>query len=258
MIILIAESKSMREDPRERGPVITPVALPRFEREAKEIMEVLSTMDAAKMESELHLGPKNAARLRREVYDFSHKSSGIPAVEAYSGVVFQALDYGTLEPQARERLQNNLFIVSTLYGILEPDNIIKNYRLDFNMKVAPDGRTLSAYWKPKLTVALVKALREKGEHEILNLLPLDASRCFDWKLIKNFADVYIANFKEYTDGGELRTPRAERLKHLRGLLLREIITTGITSCPLLRETEFPAFMYESDTPYPRHLLFTTA
>lgn len=255
MIILIAESKSMREEPESRSPH---AAMPRFENEAEEIMEVLSTMDAAKMEAELHLGPKNAARLSREVYDFAHKPSGIPAIKAYTGVVYKALDYATLEPEARKRLRDNVFIVSTLYGLLRPDDIIKNYRLDFNMKVAPDGKSLSAFWKPKLTIALVKAMKERGEHEIFNLLPLDASKCFDWKLIKTFADVYIANFKEYTNGGELKTPRAERLKHLRGLLLREILSTGIISCPALREIDSTDFMYESDTPYPRHLLFTTA
>ncbi len=257
MIILIAESKSMRDECR----ALTAIASehePQFERQAAEIIDILSTMDAAKMASELKLGPKNAARLSREVYDFAHKSCASPAIEAFTGVVYKALDYSTLPPEAVSRLESTLKIVSTLYGLLRPDDLIKNYRLDFNMKVAPDGKSLSAFWKPKLTIALVKALKESGECEVLNLLPLDASRCFDWKLIKNFADVYVANFKEYADGGELRTPRAERLKFLRGTLLRHILISGMTSCAELRNLDTPTLVYDSDTPFPRHLLFTTA
>lgn len=256
MLILIAESKSMSDKSAVgRTETGTP---PLFQSDANEIMEGLRSMDVGTLASELKLGPKNAMRLFQEVYDFNSIARGCRAIEAFTGIVFKALDAATLSDDARERMTTDVRIVSSLYGLLRPEDIIKPYRLDFTMRAAPGNRSLTDYWKSKVTIALVKYMRENGITEILNILPLDASKCFDWKLIKNFADVYIANIKEYKEEGKLSTPRAERLKFLRGTLLRHILAEDITTCRDLRSLSTPELEYESDSPFANHLLFVSA
>lgn len=218
---------------------------PRFEFEAEVIMRGLGRRSVAELSTSLKLGPKNAQRLYEEIYDFPNKLTGCRAGEAFTGVVFRALSVATLSADARARYDRDVRIVSSLYGLLRPSDVIKPYRLDFGVKGAPGGKTLAAYWKPLLTESLLRELQERGESEVLNLLPQDAAKCFDWKAVSKVAEVYTATFAQLDPGkvhngneqdyqAMLRTPHSDMLKRLRGTLLRHILTDGIKSIAALR------------------------
>lgn len=256
MITLIAESKSMTDARHPVSPDELTRHLPQFADRADEIMKSLSGRSIPQLSSDLNLGPKVAENLYHRIYEFPNKSTGTPAIEAFNGVVFRSLGYDTLSPQAKEMTQSKVMIASSLYGLLKPTDIIKSYRLDFDMKIATGDTALSTYWKRYNTLSLINRMKESGDTELLNLLPMDASKCFDWKLIKNFSKVFVANFKRQ-DGLELKTPNSTRLKELRGQLLRQILVSGINSAAQLRAIESDDFVYDSDTPYPGHLLFLT-
>lgn len=129
--------------------------------------------------------------------------------------------------------------------------------MEFTSKIAADGASLQRFWEKPLTLALINMIKTTGDNEVLNLLPLDASKCFDWKLIKSFARVYVANFRQQT-GSETKTPNSTRLKELRGLLLRQILQEQIMTGDALRAISDGEFYYDCDSPYPGHLMFITA
>lgn len=253
MIILIAESKSMNDC---RSNIIDTASTPIFQAQATEIIDTLRRKSVATLAAELKLGPKNALRLYEEVYDFPSEAKAMPAIEAFSGVVFRALECSTLSSVALANLEADVRIVSSLYGLLRPSDTIKHYRLDFSMKTAPGGISLSNFWKPLLTEALKSEIKSSGQTEILNLLPLDASKCFDWKAIAQHAAVYTAEFKQYAEGGTLRTPNSDALKRLRGKLLRQILEQSVDSVADLSNIEHQEFCYDSQTA--NKLLFITA
>lgn len=162
MIVLIAESKSMSAKqvavaPESAcyGPTVGEIVFPCYEFEADAIMAGLRGLTASELSDRLKVGPKSAAAMVKMVYDFPDKSHGYRAIDAFAGVVFKALDAASLSPEAMERTRRGLRIVSSAYGWLTPDNIIKPYRLDYSDRVAPDGRALSAFWRSRLTVSLV-------------------------------------------------------------------------------------------------------
>lgn len=252
MIILIAESKTMSSACGELGPQ---GGVPQFEAQADGIMDGLRGRSVAALGADLKLGPKNAQRLYEEIYDFPNKGTGCAAIDAYTGVVFRALDVPSLSGDARRRLNADVRIVSSLYGMLRPDDIVKSYRFDFGMKVAPGGGSLAAYWKPLLTEALAEQLQSAGEREILNLMPQDAGKCFDWKVIGTLARVYTAGFKELAGGGELRTPNSDKLKKLRGKLLRHILENDIADIASLRRVDLPDFAYSAEESGATDLVF---
>ncbi len=237
MLVLIAESKTI-------GRCDTPVApddyrahRPAFEAEAAAIMASLSDASAQELAADVKISLPLARRLCEMIYDFPNKSVGGEAAGAFTGVVFRALDYATLPPEARGRLRDGVGIISSLYGLLRPDDIVKPYRFDFTTKLAPGGLAFANYWRPELTRRLVDKLRSTGEDEVLDLLPADASRCVDWKRVREVARVGKADFRELLPGGKTRTPNAGRLKTLRGLLLRQIVTDGIESLTALASVE---------------------
>lgn len=257
MLTLIAESKSMCPQLIDIKPSTLALNQPAFGATATDIMLSLSGKSSMQFSHELGLGPKSSEALFRNIYDFPNKVTGLEAVESYTGVVFKSFDFKSLDNVSKEFAIANVRIISSLYGWLHLTDIVKPYRLDFGMKIAPGGGSLMNYWKRHLTVKLINTLHERGDHEVLNLLPMDASKCIDWKIVKKFAKIYIANFRQQ-DGNKLRTPNATRLKELRGELLRHISEDHISTASELREIQSTDFFYEKDSPYPGHLMFISA
>lgn len=79
-----------------------------------------------------------------------------PALERYTGVLYEALDAGSLPRAQRARAHARLAIGSALFGVLRADDPIPAYRLSAGSKL-PGLRTLAAEWKPVLAEALAAA-----------------------------------------------------------------------------------------------------
>ena len=178
MLILAAESKTMAL-PHLLDPGVATSHTPLYEENAADIMSHLRDIPRPQLAAELKLGEAATRQAAEWVYDFPDKRMGLPAIDAFTGVVFKALDAGSLTPEAKERASHGLRLISSLYGWLHPDDIIKPYRLDFGAKLAPGNKALNAYWKKDVTLALIRYLKENDMAEIVNMLPADASRCID-------------------------------------------------------------------------------
>ena len=117
MLILIAESKTM--SPRENtvAPEEYAAHMPVCEPDAGRIMELLHGMTADELLRETKLSRAMTARLQQMVYEFPNKSRGYKAIEAYTGVVFKALDYKTLDDVGRTALADRVRIILSLIHI---------------------------------------------------------------------------------------------------------------------------------------------
>lgn len=255
MIILIAESKTMLEEGRSVSAESLEMHLPAGESQASEIMNNLERMSQSELIAETGFSASLAAKFRQMIYEFPNKLLGMKAIEAFTGVVFKALQYETMPESARSRCEKDVRIISSLYGFLRPDDIIKPYRLDFTTKVAPEGKALNSFWKKDVTVRLVRALRQTGQDEVLNLLPADAAKCIDWKTVKRFCKVWKGDFVELTEGDRTKTPTATKLKTMRGKLLRHLLCNDIRDVSALKSVETDDFFCQGTPIYPDHLLF---
>lgn len=256
MIILIAESKTMSECARSIGGAN--LSKPVFETRAAAIMERLCEMPASEIARRGKLSPAMASRARLMALDFPDKSTGAKAAEAFTGVVFKALRYESLDASAKRFAGSNLRIVSSLYGWLRPDDIVKPYRLDFTMPLAPGDITFAAWWRDALTRRLSDELHASGCRDVLDLMPADAARCFNLKALGSDIRVWKADFRA-VEGATVKSPHATRLKTLRGLLLHRILSEQIESPEALMTIESDDFIAEGTDPAsPRHIIFTTA
>lgn len=254
MLILIAEAKTMLSDEREITPKEFEVHAPSLGQRADEVMARLAEMSVGEIASLTGLGPSLAARLFKYAYNFPDKRLGYPVIEAFTGVVFKALDYTSLSAEAKERCDSDVRIISSLYGWLRPSDIIKPYRLDYTSRLpqGDDAVTVNQFWRKDVTIRLVKELKDSGHNEILNLLPGDAAKLVDWKLVKNFAKVWKADF---TDVISKATPSASKLKDMRGRLLRQILEEGIPDAASLTRISSESFLCDGTPVYPDHLHF---
>lgn len=230
---------------------------PELESFACDIMSCMASMNVDELAAKVKISVPMARKLWNMIYDFPNKHSGCRAIDAFTGVVFKAFDYSSLSSQEKERTNRSVGIISSLYGWLRPDDIIKPYRFDFTNQLAPDDRTFAAFWMQKVTDCVISWIDKEKDYDILNLLPGDATRCIDWKRVEKTARVWKADFQEVRAGGSMKTPNSNRLKFLRGKLLRQIITDSITTPQQLMTAETEHYVAEKSST-PGQLLFITA
>lgn len=232
MLILIAESKTMTACDGSVTPECYRLHCPVFESEADDIMQSLRNVPAAELARQVRISQPLACRLQQMVYEFPNKVTGSVAMEAYTGVVFRAIGLASLSASERAALTARVRIVSSLYGWLRPDDIIKPYRFDYTTRLAPNGEAFASFWRRAVTGCIVREVSASGVRCVLNLLPADAARSVDWSEVGHHARLLRAEFKEITPTGA-RTPAANRLKTLRERFLRQIIRENITTADAL-------------------------
>ena len=131
MLILIAESKKMAACDSSVSGAEYNSHRPVFEKEASMIMDSLRDMNADTLLGKVKISLPMVRRLQQMIYEYPDKSHGDMAINAFTGVVFNAFRYATLSEEARMAACRRVKIISSLYGWLRPDDIIRQYRFDF-------------------------------------------------------------------------------------------------------------------------------
>ncbi|HEY0374148.1 MAG TPA: peroxide stress protein YaaA [Amnibacterium sp.] len=118
------------------------------------VLDALVTLvrDPGEAARVLHLGPKQAAEIDRNAH--LRRAPVLPAVERYTGVVYDALDATTLPDSARSWLDGHVLIASALLGLVAPDDPIPAYRLSAGS--ALPGLPLKRHWSEPLRRALAR------------------------------------------------------------------------------------------------------
>ena len=160
---------------------------PDFLEQARNLNKVLAKKKPKAL-SELMSISKNLAQLNWErnqnfTVPFT-KENARPAIYAFSGDVYQGLDAYTIKEEKLHKLQNTLRILSGLYGILKPLDLIQPYRLEMgtSLKVGRK-RNLYEFWKKEVTDHLNKEL-EDGEL-FVNLASNEYFSVLDTKKLKS-------------------------------------------------------------------------
>ena len=108
-------------------------------------------VDADAASVALGLGPRQLFEVERNRAVLSAPT--MPAIERYTGVLFDALEVESLDEQARAWVDRSVFIHSALFGLLRPTDRIPAYRLSHNSKLP--GLSLGATWRTVLAASLV-------------------------------------------------------------------------------------------------------
>lgn len=218
MKILISPAKSL--DLETPIPVTNHSDL-MFESAVKEVQQQLKSFKASELKSKMKISDKIAAlnweRNQQFTWPMTDGESR-QAVFAFNGDVYKGLDAYSLKEEEIESMQEMLLILSGLYGMLKPLDLIQAYRLEMgtSMKVA-NATSLAAYWKPVLTQKLNELL-EKDE-TLVNLASKEYSAAVDFKAIEN--KVVHPEFKDFKNGS-LKTI-SFFAKKARGMMSRYLI-----------------------------------
>ena len=171
MILVISPAKTLDF----ATPAHTALATqPRHLKEARSLMKLLKPLDPDGVARLLGISPDlaalNAGRYQQWRTPFT-AANAKQAVLAFDGDVYGGLDASSLPEPDLAFAQDHLRILSGLYGLLRPLDLIQAYRLEMGTRLAnPKGRDLYAFWKETLTRDLALELAQApGEPVLVNL-----------------------------------------------------------------------------------------
>ena len=134
------------------------------------------------------------------------------AIDRYGpGVMYRAMEFGHLPTGAQRRLLENGIILSGMFGLLRPDDLIPDYKLSMGARVDGVGK-VAAYWRPVLSPVLNELLAGQA---VWNLLP--ASHEEAWDDAGTYGRMIRVRFVREEDGE--RRPVTHGVKELRGALV---------------------------------------
>lgn len=174
-----------------------------------------------------------------------------PAIYAFDGDVYHGLAAYTIPLEKLEELQNSLRILSGLYGLLKPLDLIQPYRLEMGTHL-PIGEhhNLYDYWKEKLTKSLNKELK-KGEL-FINLASQEYFSAIDAKALK--VPVITPEFKDFKDG-KLKII-SFFAKKARGMMVRYIIDSDAKTVEDLKGFNYEGYRFDANLSKGNTLVFT--
>lgn len=174
-----------------------------------------------------------------------------PAIYAFNGDVYIGLDAYSLSEDQINVLQNKLRILSGLYGLLKPLDLMQPYRLEMGTKLAiGKNKNLYEFWKNTLTKQLNSEL-EKGEL-FVNLASNEYFDAVDLKKLKVL--VITPEFKDYKDG-KLKMI-SFFAKKARGLMVRYIIETNAETIEDLKGFNYEGYVFDANLSQSNKLVFT--
>ena len=224
MIAILSSAKTM--DFETPGPTLQPT-LPECLEQACVMMKRLSTLSANDISKLMGVSPKiaqlNADRFKR--FSFTHTPRNAkPALLAYQGAVYQAIESRSFGLKELKFAQKRLRIISGLYGVLRPLDLIQPYRLEMAIKMpGPTWKDLYGYWSNQVTACIDRDAMANGR-VIVNLASQEYSRVLEAGKIK--ARVLDVIFKQDRKGKVAVVPILA--KFARGLMANYIVTRQIT------------------------------
>ena len=207
-----------------------PASLPAFLEQTHALVDILRGYDevalSGLMSISAALSRENVARYQRFSDTFDETNSR-PALYAFNGDVYDGLSARTLTRAEAERANGLVRILSGLYGVLRPFDLMQPYRLEMGTKLPnPAGKDLYTFWRERITAALNEALADDPHPVLVNLASDEYFSAVDVKRLEH--PVLKIAFEEWRD--DARSPEGGKwkvvsfnAKRARGMMTRYAI-----------------------------------
>lgn len=253
MIIVISPAKTLYD----RSPVqYKPFSQADFLPEAEKIVSLLKKKKPLQLAKLMDISPKlaelNYQRFQSWALPFSPENSW-QAVLMFNGDVYQGLQAETFSDSEFAMAQQHLRILSGVYGLLKPLDLIQPYRLEMgtNLPVARK-KNLCEFWKTKITTQLNRELEATGQDVLINLASNEYFSAIDTKKLK--ARIITPAFKEHKNGQYQMV--SFYAKKARGLMSRFAIQNGITDAEELKAFDLEGYYFNNQLSQENNWVFT--
>lgn len=253
MLLVVSPAKNLDYDSELATQTYTQPELLEHSQQLIERCIKLSPVDISNlMGISDKLAGLNAARFGQWSQPFTTDNAR-QAVLAFNGDVYTGLDAASFSEQDFSFAQKHMRILSGLYGLLKPLDLMQAYRLEMGTKLDNSrGSNLYQFWGELITDKLNQALKEQGDEVLINLASNEYFKSVKKKSLN--AEIITPAFKDWkNDQYKMISFFA---KKARGLMARYIIQNQLTSIEQLKSFDLGGYQYNESLSKGNDWVFT--
>jgi cytoplasmic iron level regulating protein YaaA (DUF328/UPF0246 family) len=252
MLFLLSPAKSLDyETPLRELPHTPPLFVPQSAELIEQLRQQSPQQIAELMSLSDSLAGLNVARYqawRRKPTDKNARQ----AVLAFNGDVYEGLDARSLGDKDLAWLQDHLCILSGLYGVLRPLDLMQPYRLEMGTRLAnARGKDLYQFWQAEVAAYLNRRLKAEATPVVVNLASQEYFKAVNLKALK--APVVECVFEEYR-GGQYKII-SFMAKRARGLMVRYAVSQRLMTPVGLQGFAAEGYAFDAGASEPQRLVF---
>jgi len=199
MLIVISPAKTLDF---ETAPITKIHTQAEFLKESRQLIKQLKAMTPAEVSSLMKISDKlgvlNFLRFNEWKTPFTLENSK-QALLAFKGDVYTGINAETFSTQELKFAQKHLRILSGLYGVLKPLDLIQAYRLEMGTKFEnKNGKNMYEFWGSKITDQINQDLKASKSKHLINLASKEYFKSLQAKDIN--AEIIVPVFKDYKNG----------------------------------------------------------
>lgn len=253
MLTVISPAKTLDFETPPQAPMFT---LPDFLDDSAELIDELREFEPYQLSDLMGISPKLADLNSNRYHNWSlpfTADNAKQAVLAFKGDVYTGLDADNLSPDDLEYAQQHLRILSGLYGVLKPLDLMQPYRLEMGTKLNNRrGKNLYAFWDNRINQALGRELAGQDNPVLVNLASNEYFKSV--RADKLAARIVTPVFKEERNG-QLKLISFSA-KKARGLMARYIIRNRLSDLEDLKDFDLEGYCYNGALSTPDSPVFT--
>ncbi len=241
MLIVLSPAKTLDYE----SPVNTEISTkPDFIKRSAELIAILRQSSPDRIASLMHISDQlatlNANRFAAWSPRFTAKNSR-QAMLAFNGDVYEGLNAATFNEKQLAYAQSNIRILSGLYGVLRPLDLMQPYRLEMGTKLAnPAGKDLYAFWGETVTQALNLQIAAQKAGALINLASEEYFKAVKPALLT--VPVITPMFLDWKNGKyKIISFYAKRA---RGLMARYAATKGLIRPQALKAFDVDGYAFD--------------
>jgi len=252
MLLLVSPAKDLDYQPLNKN--IT-VSQPQLLPYSQQLADICKTLTPADLSSLMHISDKlaglNAARFAQWQLPFTEQNAKA-ALFAFNGDVYQGLDAQSLTADDLAFAQQHLRILSGLYGVLRPLDLMQPYRLEMGTKLAnPQGQDLYAFWQDTITTVLNQQLAALDSELVVNLASQEYFKAVNKKQLNG--RLLTPVFKDFKNGQYKII--SFFAKKARGLMARYIIQNRLSEAAQLQHFDLAGYQFSTEQSSANELVF---
>ncbi|PIP79869.1 MAG: peroxide stress protein YaaA [Gammaproteobacteria bacterium CG22_combo_CG10-13_8_21_14_all_40_8] len=253
MQMLISPAKSLDFD--SKSPVETE-SYPEYLDYSQQLIDIAKALSPLELSKLMGISDKlaalNAARFQHWQQPFT-SSNAKQAIFTFTGDVYVGLDVETLNVKQLDYLQQQLKILSGLYGLLKPLDLMQPYRLEMGTKLKnSQGDNLYAFWRSMLTDKINQVLSKQKNPYLINLASKEYFSAINYKKING--KIITPVFKDWKNGQYKII--SFFAKKARGLMVRYAALHQVSEPQQLQQFNLEGYVFNKEQSTETEWLFT--
>lgn len=167
------------------------------------------------------------------------------ALDLFNGLMYRNIDRDNFDEADKEYIEKNVFITTSLYGIIGAYDLIQEHRLDFLQNVKISGKSLKNFWRASYDESI------KDEDFVVSLLSSEFEEVFSKKQKEKFIKISFMEEKE----GKLKV-HSTISKKARGKFLTELVKNKVSTVEEMKKIKFDGFEFSKEHSEEKVLAFT--